>query len=183
MRIIAGSARSRTILTPEGRDTRPTLDRVRESLFNILQMRVRGADVLDLFAGSGALALESLSRGAESAVMVDHNRQAIQCIRKNVEALRFQDKARIMQSDWRAAVETLRREEKTFDLVFLDPPYAMVELAEVTEAIRPLLAEDALVVIEHDVRTTPHVADGYDATDTRRYGIVGVTFFQNVAEK
>ena len=175
MRIIAGSARSRTILTPEGRDTRPTLDRVRESLFNILQMRVRGARVLDLFAGSGALSLESLSRGAEAAVMVDHDRKAIQCIRKNVEALRFEDRSRIIQADWRAAAETLRREGKAFDIVFLDPPYAMVELEQVTEAIRPLLA------IEHDIRTMPHVADGYDATDTRKYGIVGVTFFQNVA--
>lgn len=181
MRIIAGSARSRTILTPEGRDTRPTLDRVRESLFNILQMRVRGAQVLDLFAGSGALSLESLSRGAEAAVMVDHDRKAIQCIRKNVETLRFEDRSRIIQADWRAAAETLRREGQTFDIVFLDPPYAMVELEQVTEAIRPLLAEDALVVIEHDIRTMPHVADGYDATDTRKYGIVGVTFFQNVA--
>lgn len=181
MRIIAGSARSRTILTPEGRDTRPTLDRVRESLFNILQMRVRGARVLDLFAGSGALSLESLSRGAEAAVMVDHDRKAIQCIRKNVETLRFEDRSRIIQADWRAAAETLRREGKAFDIVFLDPPYAMVELEQVTEAIRPLLAEDALVVIEHDIRTMPHVADGYDATDTRKYGIVGVTFFQNVA--
>ena len=182
MRIIAGSARSRTILTPEGRDTRPTLDRVRESLFNILQMRVRGADVLDLFAGSGALSLEAISRGASSAVMVDHDRKAIQCIKKNVEALRFTDSARVMQSDWKAAVETLRREDRKFDLVFLDPPYAMVELAEVTEAIRPLLSENALVVIEHDVRTMPHVADGYDATDTRKYGIVGITFFRDVTQ-
>lgn len=182
MRIIAGSARSRTILTPEGRDTRPTLDRVRESLFNILQLRVREARVLDLFAGSGALALESLSRGASSAVMVDHSRQAIACIRKNVETLRFSDRARIMHTDWRAAVDTLRREGAEFDLVMLDPPYAMTELTDVTEALKPLLSDDALLIIEHDIRTTPHVADGYDATDTRKYGIVGVTFFRPVRQ-
>ena len=181
MRIIAGSARSRTILTPAGQDTRPTLDRVRESVFNILQMRVRDARVLDLFSGSGAMALESLSRYAESAVMVDHSREAIACIRKNVETLRFQDRSRIMQADWKQAVETLMRENAQFDLVILDPPYAMVELMEVTEKLRPLLAEDAMIVIEHDVRTMPHVADGYDAVDTRKYGIVGVTFFKPVA--
>ena len=135
-----------------------------------------------LFAGSGALSLEAISRGASSAVMVDHDRKAIQCIKKNVETLRFTDSARVMQSDWKAAVETLRREDRKFDLVFLDPPYAMVELAEVTEAIRPLLSENALVVIEHDVRTMPHVADGYDATDTRKYGIVGITFFRDVTQ-
>lgn len=183
MRIIAGSARSRTIQTPAGQETRPTLDRVRESVFNILQMRVRDARVLDLFSGSGAMALESLSRYAESAVMVDHSREAIACIRKNVETLRFQDRSRIIQADWKAAVETLLRENAQFDLVILDPPYAMVKLREVTEKIRPLLSEDAMIVIEHDVRTMPHVADGYDAVDTRKYGIVGVTFFQPVSKE
>ena len=180
MRIIAGSARSRTIQTPPGQDTRPTLDRVRESVFNILQLRVRGARVLDLFAGSGAMSLEALSRGAESAVMVDHNRAAIACIRKNVETLRFQDSSRVIQADWRAAADMLLREQAEFDLVVLDPPYAMVELSEVTEKIRPMLSKDAMLVIEHDIRTMPHVADGYDAVDTRKYGIVGVTFFQPV---
>ena len=183
MRIIAGMARGRTFDAPQGLDTRPTLDRVRESLFNILQLRVRGARVLDLFAGSGALSLESLSRGAESAVMVDHSRAAIACIRKNVETLRFSDRARIIHTDWRAAVETLRKEGAVFDLMMLDPPYAMVELSEVTEAIRPLLSDHAMLVIEHDYRTMPHVADGYDAVDTRKYGIVGITFFEPVAEE
>lgn len=178
MRIIAGSARSRTILTPEGQDTRPTLDRVRENLFNVLNLRVRDARVLDLFSGSGALSLEALSRGAHSAVMVDNNRAAIACIRKNVTTLRFDAQARVLHTDWRAAVDTLTREKAQFDLVMLDPPYAMQELNEVTEALKPLLAEDALVVIEHDKRTMPHVADGYDLTDSRRWGIAGVTFFR-----
>ena len=183
MRIIAGMARGRTFEAPPGMDTRPTLDRVRENVFNILQHHVRGAKVLDLFSGSGGMAFEAISRGAESAVMVDHSRAAIACIRKNVETLRFSDRARIMQTDWRAAVETLRKEGAVFDLVMLDPPYAMVELSEVTEAIRPLLSDHAMLVIEHDYRTMPHVADGYDAVDTRKYGIVGITFFEPVAEE
>ena len=178
MRIIAGSARSRTILTPEGLDTRPTLDRVRENLFNILNLRVRDARVLDLFAGSGALSLEAISRGAQSAVMVDNNRAAIACIQKNVAALRFDAQARVLHTDWRTAVAQLAREAAQFDLVMLDPPYAMHSLDEVTEALKPLLAEDALMVIEHEKRTMPLVADGYDMTDSRTYGIVGLSFFR-----
>ena len=100
MRIIAGEARSRTLKAPEGRDTRPTLDRVRENVFNILQGRVRDARVLDLFAGSGALSLEAVSRGASLAVMVDHDRAAIAVEKANVEALRFGDRTSILPMDW-----------------------------------------------------------------------------------
>lgn len=100
MRIIAGEARSRTILAPEGRDTRPTLDRVRENLFNILQWQCPGARVLDLFAGSGALALEALSRGAAEAVLADCDARAVRVERQNVEALGFSQRARVLQADW-----------------------------------------------------------------------------------
>ena len=106
MRIVAGEARSRIILAPEGKDTRPTLDRVRENLFNILQWQCSGARVLDLFAGSGALALEALSRGAAEAVLADCDAKAVRVERQNVETLGFSDRARVMQADWR---ETLRR--------------------------------------------------------------------------
>ena len=96
MRIISGQARGRKLATLEGDNTRPTLDRTREALFNILQTRVRGAKVLDLFAGSGALGLEALSRGAQSAVFCDVSRQACAVIQKNIEALRAQDRSRLL---------------------------------------------------------------------------------------
>ena len=183
MRIIAGSARSRTILAPEGRDTRPTLDRVRENLFNILMRRVPEARVLDLFAGSGALSLEALSRGAAHATLVDIDRAAIRCIQQNVTALRFTEETRILPMDWKSAVSQLQREGAQFDLIFLDPPYKMHDLTEVSKALIPLLSEEALVVVEHEVRVMPALCEGFDMTDTRKYGIVGVSFFQYVEQE
>lgn len=180
MRIIAGEARSRTIEAPAGRDTRPTLDRVRENLFNILQQQVRGARVLDLFSGSGALALEALSRGAKSAVMVDVDPAAIRCIRANTEKLRYTDRAQILHCDWRQALSRLTGQQ--FDLVLLDPPYAMHDLSEVTLALRPLLAPSALITVEHEAKTMVQVADGFDMTDDRRWGIAGVSFFRQTEE-
>ena len=118
MRIIAGEARSRTILAPEGRDTRPTLDRVRENLFNILQWQCPGARVLDLFAGSGALALEALSRGAAEAVLADCDARAVRVERQNVEALGFSQRARVFQADWRETVRKLSAEGRAFSWYF-----------------------------------------------------------------
>lgn len=177
MRIIAGTARSRTIEAPRGRDTRPTLDRVRENLFNILQRRVVDAVTLDLFAGSGALSLEALSRGAAMAVMADRDRQANQVEKLNVKNLGFEDRARILQTEWQQTIRTMQAEQMRFDIVFLDPPYVMQDLTEVTEALVPLLAEDALIVIEHEYHKLPVVSDAYDRTDTRKYGYVGVSFY------
>lgn len=176
MRIIAGTARSRTIATPKGQDTRPTLDRVRENLFNILQHRVYNARVLDLFAGSGALSLEAVSRGAAMAVMADHDHAAIQVEKQNVQTLGFAEKVRIIQADWKQTLHMLAG--KTFDLVFLDPPYAMRDLTEVMAALIPLLAPDALIVVEHESRVMPSTAEGFAMTDSRKYGYVGVSFFQ-----
>ena len=151
MRIIAGEARSRTILAPEGRDTRPTLDRVRENLFNILQWQCPGARVLDLFAGSGALALEALSRGAAEAVLADCDARAVRVERQNVEALGFSQRARVFQADWRETVRKLSAEGRSFQLVFLDPPYAMEDLTAVFEALRTggLIDADSLVISEN----------------------------------
>ena len=178
MRIIAGEARSRTIEAPKGRDTRPTLDRVRENLFNILQMRVYGSRVLDLFSGSGALALEAVSRGAASAVMVDHDRAANLCEKKNAAALRFEDRTKIMLADWQAAVSSLEASGERFDLIFLDPPYAMRDLTGVTAALLPLMAEDARVIAEHQADAPYAVCDALERVDARRYGFVGVTIYR-----
>ena len=112
MRIIAGKARGRQIEAPEGRNTRPTLDRVRENLFNILQMRIRGASVLDLFAGSGALSLEAISRGAEKAVLCDNDRSANRIQHRNAEALGFSGQTEILLSDWKKAYLSATGNEK-----------------------------------------------------------------------
>lgn len=176
MRIIAGTARGRTIEAPKGRDTRPTLDRVRENLFNILHNRIWDANVLDLFSGSGALALEALSRGAEKAVLVDCDRAAHLCEKQNAEKLGFAQKTRILLMDWQQAVRQLAGE--TFSLVFLDPPYAMHDLAPVMQALSPLLTPDALIVVEHEANVMPATAEGFVMTDSRKYGVARISFFK-----
>lgn len=178
MRIIAGSARGRTFDAPQGRDTRPTLDRVRENVFNILQMKVRGGRVLDLFSGSGAMAFEAISRGAERAVLVDCDRSANAVQRQNAEKLHMKELCTILHCDWQMAVRQLISQGETFDVVFLDPPYAMHDMTPVMEALRPLLAEHAIILLEHEAKTFPATPDGFDLYDSRKYGIAGVSFFR-----
>ena len=178
LRIIAGIHRGRRIEAPEGRDTRPTLDRVRENLFNMLQGRCLDARVLDLFAGSGALSLEALSRGAETAVLCDHDREAARIEKKNIQALREEKRTRVLTGDWRRTVSLLRAEGAQFDLVFLDPPYAMTDLREVTEALLPLLAEESMIVLEHQAEARIRVTDALEEVRSRSWGYCGVTFFQ-----
>ena len=150
MRIIAGEARGRRLFAPEGDETRPTADRVREALFNIIRAEVEDAAVLDLFAGSGALALEALSRGARSAVLCDKSQKAIRVIRRNIDLMSALDRTTVIPGDWQKAASA---GGEPFTLVFLDPPYRMT--AVYAEAARRLhearrLKDGALVVMEHD---------------------------------
>ncbi len=178
MRIIAGTARGRRIEAPEGKNTRPTLDRVRENLFNILQMNIRGSRVLDLFAGSGALSIEALSRGAESATLVDSDRNANRIQKKNLESLGFAGQAEVMLRDWKQAAAELIREGRQFDLVFLDPPYRMTDLREVFSVLEKLLAEDGIVILEHEAKAEVNAGEGFEETDRRQWGFCGVTFYR-----
>ena len=180
MRIIAGTAGGRKFEAPEGIHTRPTLDRVRENLFNILQMRIRSARVLDLFAGSGALSLEALSRGAEHAVLVDADRAASRTERKNLETLGMTDRAEVYLCDWRKAAQGFIREGRKFDLVFLDPPYRMTDMREVFAAIAELVEEDGLVILEHEAKAEIRTGDLFEETDRRKWGYCGVSFFRKV---
>ena len=178
MRIIAGTARGRKIEAPEGLHTRPTLDRVRENVFNILQNRTRDSRVLDLFAGSGALSLEALSRGAVHAVLVDSDRNASRIQRKNLEQLGMADRADVFLCDWRKAAARLEAEEKQFDLIFLDPPYRMTDLRDVFDAMAKLTAPDGLIVLEHEAGTAPVTGGLFEKTDERRWGYCGISFFR-----
>lgn len=179
MRIIAGKLRSRKLKAPEGMDTRPTADRVKEALFSILQSRLPGARVLDLYAGSGALALEALSRGAESAVLSDCSGKACQVIRENIDALQCQDTARLLRMKDTAALSVLRQEGARFDIIFLDPPYRM-DTAPVCRAIVEggLLAPDGVVVVEHGRETPPRIDSPLCMFDQREYGAAGLRFYR-----
>ena len=177
MRIIAGEARGRTIFSPPGTNTRPTLDRVRENEFNMLQGFVRDSRVLDLFAGSGALSFEALSRGAGSAVLVDHDRQAHEVEKRNCALLGYEDKADIIRLDWSRALQKLIGEGKKFDLVFLDPPYALDLIREVFSALIPLLEPDSIIVLEHEGKKRIMDPDRFVCVRSRTWGYCGISIF------
>ena len=176
MRIITGSARGRRLLTLEGEDVRPTTERVKEALFSILQFQIEGRRVLDLFAGSGQLGLEALSRGAERAVFVDSARAAVACVRRNVETLRMDGRCQVLACDWRAAAQRLAG--GGFDLVFIDPPYRMENTGEMCAALLDAgaLAAACLLVVEHRRGRLPDVDGRFETLQTRRYGDTEITF-------
>lgn len=178
MRIIAGEARGRIIEAPAGNRTRPTLDRVRENLFNMIQGEIPDSAVLDLFAGSGALSLEALSRGAASAVLVDSDRSASTIQKKNISRLRYDTKARIIQAEWHDALTVLRRERLSFDIVFLDPPYAMPEMNKVFSLLVPFVNAGSLVIYEHEAARRVPVPAGFIRLKERNWGYCGITIFR-----
>ena len=168
MRIVAGRFKGRRLVAPSGKATRPTSDRVRESLFGVIGASVEGARVLDLFAGSGALGLEALSRGAAAAVLVDRSPRAIAAIRANLETLGVDADVRLMEA--RAALRTAAARREAYDLVFVDPPYrhAAGLGRELSGALAPVLAPAARLVTESDRRDP--IALDLPLGDERRYG-------------
>ena len=178
MRIIAGKFRGKRLFSPEGEGTRPTSDKVRESVFGILASRGEiGGRVLDLFAGTGALGLEALSRGADTAIFVDKSPAAAKIIRKNIA---LTADAEVYNTDWKVAVRKLTGR---FDLIFLDPPYALGAETDVVAAIdeRDLLAEGGVIVVEHDARNDFATAESF-AADRRTYRGTSVTFLRRREE-
>ena len=167
MRVVAGAFRGHRLVAPPGVSTRPTSDRVREALFSIL-VSVEGARVLDLFAGSGALAIEALSRGAAEAVLVDSSAAAVEAIRRNLSGVGAS--AEVRRQSASAYLETARRDARQYDLVFLDPPYRHASTLgqELSAALGPVLAPGVRVVAESD-RRAPLELD-LTLLDERRYG-------------
>ena len=177
MRIIAGEARGRKIEAPEGKHTRPTLDRVRENIFNMLQNDIPYSRVLDLFAGSGALSLEALSRGALSAIMVDSDRGASAVQKKNTQTLRYSDRVKIYCCDWTTALKAFQLESFQFDVVFLDPPYAMTDLRAVFTALIPFVHNRTLIVVEHESGSDILVPDHFGIVKNRSWGYCAATVY------
>ena len=148
MRVISGKARGVTLKTPDGLVTRPTSDRVKEALFSIIQFDLPGARVLDLFGGSGQLAIEAISRGAESALVVDNSRKAIDVIKENIKNCHFENDIRVHMGDY---TEVLTKGAE-YDVIFLDPPYASELLKKAIELIVEfdILSKDGIIVCETD---------------------------------
>lgn len=183
MRVISGTLRGRRLIAPPGMATRPTTDRIRESLFNILAGSIQDRRVLDLFAGTGALGIEAISRGAASAVFVDQARAALAAIRRNIRDLGLDTRTRIIHWDVRKNLNCLASDPQAFDLVFMDPPY---ETHAVAPALRALIssgamAPDSRVIIEHSAREPVHHPMGTLAlVDQRRFGKTLVSFMKPV---
>ena len=152
MRVIAGSARRLLLKAPEGRDTRPTTDRIKETLFNMLQPVLPGAVFVDLFSGSGAIGIEALSRGAKRAYFVENAPKALQCIRENLAFTKLEDRAIVIKQDVCIA---LRGISERADVIFLDPPYHCGHEKRVLEALRemPWVTEETLILVEADLHT------------------------------
>ena len=178
MRIVAGTHRGRRLRAPAGTATRPTADRVREAVFSIIGP-VDGLDVLDLFAGSGALGLEALSRGAASAVLVDRSPRAASAARANAEDLGLAHKVRIVRRDWRSALAAERAAGRRFGLCLLDPPYSLTDrvVAGVGALLAPLMESSATVVIEHSAALPPPEPSGLEIASRtdRTYGDTAVS--------
>ncbi len=173
MRVIAGSARSMPLKTVPGLDTRPTTDRIKETLFNILQSDVPGCVFLDLFSGSGAIGIEALSRGAKEAVFVEKARNAATCIRENLKFTRLEDRALVMEGDCVWAVEQLGSQGKIFDCIFMDPPYRSGQEKAVLAAVKAagIAGKETRIIIEAALNSDYAWAEemGYQIDREKRY--------------
>ncbi len=180
MRIISGTLRGKKLSTLEGIETRPTLDRVKESIFNIIQSDIKDANVLDLFGGSGALGLEALSRGANKAVFCDSSKAAIRIIEKNIKDTKLECKSQIINNDYLKALDMLNEK---FDIIFLDPPYKTnFAINAINKIIKlNLLSENGIIIFEtndEDKEKEILKNDNIEIYDKRRYGIAFVMFIR-----
>lgn len=155
MRVIAGKARRTQLKTVEGLSTRPTTDRIKETLFNMLQNQLYDTSFLDLFAGSGGIGIEALSRGADKAVFVENNQVATSCIAANLNNCHMKEQGRILKMDCIEAIRVLDREHSTFDFVFMDPPYGMEHEKRILFELRNLniISENTMIIIEASLET------------------------------
>lgn len=183
MRIIGGQFKGRNLASFAGQDIRPTGDRVKESLFNILSLRLYGARVLDLFCGSGALGLECLSRGAKEVVFNDGAKSSLEVLKKNLKLVRAEERTyRVYNLDY---MQCLNLQRGAFDIIFIDPPYRMEYGVSAMQKIveKELLSEKGVIVYERDKQFPDPVPAGLEIADERRYGKTWLTFFQRKEER
>jgi 16S rRNA (guanine966-N2)-methyltransferase len=178
MRIIAGSRKSRSIKALPGQNTRPTLDVVKEALFASIGPWIENKHVLDLFAGSGNIGLEALSRGADHVVFVDGSKDACQIIQENIQALDFKLETTLLRMDAFQASRYLKNKQMIFDLVYLDPPYAKLNLAKVLKALEPITNNESKIIYECLKDEPVDVPEGYTLDKTSIYGRIALYFMR-----
>lgn len=185
MRIITGKYRGFKLKTPKGENTRPTTDRVKESVFSIIESKkpiTSGAEVLDLFAGSGGIGLEFLSRGAASACFIDGDSNSINAIKENIAKCEVESSTEVHKNDVCRALELLARKKRKFDYIYMDPPYDKNIIPKVIETIynSGVLKENGIIIAEHESKLELEESiAGFLKTDYRKYGNTGVSFFTN----
>ena len=179
VRVISGSARGLKLNTPGDDRVRPTTDRVKESMFNIVQDWVYDSQVLDLFAGSGALGIEALSRGASQAVCCDNSLDSIKIIKSNIEKARVVDRSQIVSGDYKRCLRDMEAKNQSFDMIFVDPPYYEGLFEEVLDTIRSckILKKDGIVIVEHDAKKPIGQVEGLEVYKEKKYGITMLTFY------
>ncbi len=180
MRVITGKARGVQLKTPEGMDTRPTTDRVKEALFSIINFDIPGAKVLDLFGGTGQLGIEALSRGAASAVFVDAREESCRLIRENLKRTKLEKDAKVIRSDYLAY---LSRTAEKFNIILLDPPYAEVFLENALKRIAEIdiLHSGGIIVAERPLgKELPWEFDGFERSRDYKYGKILLTIYRKV---
>lgn len=177
MRVIAGTAKGRKLYAPKTHNIRPALDKIKGAIFNIL-FNVEGLTALDLFAGTGAIGIEALSRGAASATFVDMSNEALTIIRKNIELCGFSERAKIFPKPVPVALEYFAKHRQKFDLVFVDPPYLKNLVQPTLEMIAStkILAENGKIIVEHQPKETISEISGLILTETRKYGQTLISF-------
>lgn len=183
MRVISGTARGTRLKTPDGLQTRPTSDRVKEAVFSIIQFEIQGSRFLDLFGGSGQMGIEALSRGAVSATIVDGRREACKLIQENLRLSRLSDRAKVVQSDYLAYLD---RCKETYDLIFLDPPYAEVFLEDSLKKISEIdiLSDRGIIICERPEDKALEIElPGLIRGKDYRYGKTWITLFRKAGKE
>lgn len=182
MRVISGIRKGHKLTAPKGNTVRPTEDRVKESLFNILSPLKSEAIVLDLFAGSGGIGIEFLSRGASKVYFVDKNFDSVEAIKKNLEHTKLKEYAEVVRGDARTAIKQLSSSDTVFDYIYIDPPYAAEELFHKTLQLiadYKMISHDGIIIVEHDKSMNlKEKYNGIEIFDTRNYGNKEMTYFR-----
>jgi len=181
MRVITGSARGRKLTAPEGMDVRPTTDKVKEAIFSAIQFEIEGAYVLDLFAGSGQMGIEALSRGAEKTVFVDNSQKAIRCINNNLRTVNLEKYADVINLD---SYDYIRHINRNFDIIILDPPYRYNHINNILPFAVQKLRNGGCIICEYETGAEIDIIpDGIKLRKSYRYGKISVSIFYKESEE
>lgn len=180
MRVISGKCRGTHLVAPEGMETRPTTDRIKETLFNMIAFDIPECHFLDLFSGSGAIGIESLSRGAKYAVFVDQGNKALACIKENLEKTRLKESAEVLACTAQEAIHDLSLRKKRFDIIFMDPPYALEGVDDLLKSIAEsdLLLEEGYIILERSTKTIVNLPQSLVLWKEKKYKTTTLSFIK-----